>query len=88
MLAQVRRVLVFYQKRSSRNNPESRVVLGRRILWPSDDLRAGAESSGIHVQALNKGEKPPIIADRIEVKELNMGTIVRCSLGSKGSASY
>lgn len=28
-------------------------------------------------QALNKGEKPPIIADRIEVKELNMGTIVR-----------
>ncbi|TKA51617.1 hypothetical protein B0A53_05494 [Rhodotorula sp. CCFEE 5036] len=26
-------------------------------------------------QALNKGTKPPIIADRIEVKELNMGTI-------------
>jgi hypothetical protein len=25
---------------------------------------------------LNKGQKPPIIADRIEVKELNMGTIV------------
>ena len=24
----------------------------------------------------NKGTKPPIIADRIEVKELNMGTIV------------
>lgn len=29
-------------------------------------------------QALNKGQKPPIIADRIEVKELNMGTIVSC----------
>lgn len=28
-------------------------------------------------QALNKGETPPIIADRIEVTELNMGTIVR-----------
>lgn len=28
------------------------------------------------MQALNKGTKPPIIADRIEVKELHMGTVV------------
>ena len=28
-------------------------------------------------QALNKGDKPPIIADRILVKELNMGSMVR-----------
>jgi len=27
-------------------------------------------------QALNKGQKPAIIADRINVKELNMGTLV------------
>ena len=36
-------------------------------------------------QALNKGQKPPIIADRIEVQELNMGTIV--SLPSTVAAS-
>lgn len=29
------------------------------------------------IQALNKGTKPAIIADRIEVKELHMGTLVR-----------
>lgn len=28
--------------------------------------------------ALNKGNKPRIIADKIEVVELSMGTIVRC----------
>ena len=39
------------------------------------------------VQALNKGEKPPIIADQIEVKELNMGTIVSdsCRAGRGGA---
>ncbi|KAM0790080.1 hypothetical protein ACM66B_005408 [Microbotryomycetes sp. NB124-2] len=43
--------------------------------WPtfSDDFYADAKE--MLAQALNKGEKPPIIADRIEVKELNMGTI-------------
>lgn len=30
--------------------------------------------------ALNKGNKPPIIADKIEVIELEMGTQVGCSL--------
>ncbi|KPV72411.1 uncharacterized protein RHOBADRAFT_55878 [Rhodotorula graminis WP1] len=43
--------------------------------WPqfSDDFYADARE--MLAQALNKGQKPPIIADRIEVKELNMGTI-------------
>ena len=30
--------------------------------------------------ALNKGNKPPVIADKIEVVELEMGTQVRLSL--------
>ena len=30
--------------------------------------------------ALNKGNKPPVIADKIEVVELEMGTQVRCNL--------
>lgn len=29
-------------------------------------------------QALNKGEKPAIIADRIDVRALDMGSIVCC----------
>ncbi|GAA6048544.1 hypothetical protein JCM3770_006545 [Rhodotorula araucariae] len=43
--------------------------------WPefSEDFYADARE--MLAQALNKGQKPPIIADRIEVKELNMGTI-------------
>jgi hypothetical protein len=45
--------------------------------WPrfSDQFHADA----IHMlnNALNKGDKPPVIADRIEVVELEMGTEVR-----------
>ncbi|KAK4698785.1 hypothetical protein P7C70_g7485, partial [Phenoliferia sp. Uapishka_3] len=43
--------------------------------WPtfSEDYYASARE--ILEQALNKGTKPAIIADRIEVKELNMGTM-------------
>lgn len=41
------------------------------------------EGSATPEQALNKGEKPPIIADQIEVKELNMGTIVSCWKGAE-----
>ena len=41
------------------------------------------------LQALNKGEKPAIIADKILVKELNMGTLVRwTSLRSKRELSW
>ena len=37
--------------------------------------------------ALNKGSKPPVIADKIEVVELEMGTQVRLSnLASLGSS--
>ena len=42
---------------------------------------------GVYAQALNKGTKPPIIADRIEVKELHMGTLVRPSLPLHRSSS-
>lgn len=33
-------------------------------------------ADAVRSQALNKGEKPPIIAGRIEVQELHMGTVV------------
>ncbi|KAL8287223.1 hypothetical protein RQP46_003675 [Phenoliferia psychrophenolica] len=43
--------------------------------WPTFSEAYYADARDILEQALNKGTKPPIIADRIEVKELNMGTL-------------
>ncbi|GAA6020928.1 hypothetical protein JCM11491_000070 [Sporobolomyces phaffii] len=43
--------------------------------WPQFSEAFYHDAREMLAQALNKGQKPPIIADRIEVKELNMGTI-------------
>ncbi|SCV73604.1 BQ2448_6034 [Microbotryum intermedium] len=43
--------------------------------WPEFSPEFYDSAKEMLAQALNKGETPPIIADRIEVKELNMGTI-------------
>ncbi|GAA5907245.1 hypothetical protein JCM6882_008400 [Rhodosporidiobolus microsporus] len=43
--------------------------------WPEFSDSFYDQAKEMLAQALNKGQKPPIIADRIEVKELNMGTI-------------
>ncbi|GAA6063227.1 hypothetical protein JCM10212_002449 [Sporobolomyces blumeae] len=43
--------------------------------WPEFSDAFYTDAREMLAQALNKGQKPPIIADRIEVKELNMGTI-------------
>ncbi|GAA5889197.1 hypothetical protein JCM16303_004364 [Sporobolomyces ruberrimus] len=43
--------------------------------WPEFSEAFYQDAREMLAQALNKGQKPPIIADRIEVKELNMGTI-------------
>ncbi|GAA5860232.1 hypothetical protein JCM1840_002830 [Sporobolomyces johnsonii] len=43
--------------------------------WPQFSDSFYHDAREMLAQALNKGQKPPIIADRIEVKELNMGTI-------------
>ncbi|GAA5977273.1 hypothetical protein JCM10908_004918 [Rhodotorula pacifica] len=43
--------------------------------WPQFSEAFYDDAREMLAQALNKGTKPPIIADRIEVKELNMGTI-------------
>jgi mitochondrial distribution and morphology protein 34 len=42
--------------------------------WPRFSERFHAEARQMLENALNKGNKPPIIADRIEVVELEMGT--------------
>ncbi|KAI5474211.1 mitochondrion organization and biogenesis-related protein, partial [Pseudohyphozyma bogoriensis] len=43
--------------------------------WPTFSEGFYSDAREMLEQALNKGTKPPIIADRIEVKELNMGTV-------------
>ncbi|BGP26136.1 ERMES complex subunit [Rhodotorula toruloides] len=43
--------------------------------WPEFSDSFYEDAREMLAQALNKGQKPPIIADRIEVKELHMGTI-------------
>ncbi|GAA6030425.1 hypothetical protein JCM8097_009102 [Rhodosporidiobolus ruineniae] len=43
--------------------------------WPQFSESFYEDAREMLATALNKGQKPPIIADRIEVKELNMGTI-------------
>jgi mitochondrial distribution and morphology protein 34 len=52
-------------------------VMSFSFQWPrfSDEFQAHAIE--LLNTALNKGTKPPVIADRIEVVELDMGTQVR-----------
>ncbi|KAF8309170.1 hypothetical protein DL93DRAFT_2046848, partial [Clavulina sp. PMI_390] len=45
--------------------------------WPRFSDKFHAETTDMLNNALNKGSKPPIIEDKIEVVELNMGTQVR-----------
>ncbi|KAJ8292806.1 Mitochondrial distribution and morphology protein 34 [Rhodotorula toruloides] len=47
----------------------------KQFEWPEFSEAFYEDAREMLAQALNKGQKPPIIADRIEVKELNMGTI-------------
>jgi hypothetical protein len=44
--------------------------------WPRFSERFHAETTEMLNQALNKGNKPPIIQDKIEVVKLEMGTQV------------
>lgn len=46
--------------------------------WPRFSDQFHADAIKMLDSALNKGNKPPVIADRIEVVELEMGTQV-CS---------
>lgn len=45
--------------------------------WPRFSDKFHADTMQMLDAALNKGNKPPIIEDRIEVVELEMGTQVR-----------
>ena len=45
--------------------------------WPRFSDQFHANAIQMLESALNKGNKPPVIADRIEVVELEMGTQVR-----------
>ena len=44
--------------------------------WPRFSEQFHAEARNLLEAALNKGNKPPVIADRIEVVEIDMGTQV------------
>jgi distribution and morphology protein 34 len=44
--------------------------------WPRFSHQFHAEAIQLLDAALNKGNKPPIIADRIQVLELEMGSVV------------
>lgn len=49
--------------------------------WPRFSDQFHTDAIQMLNNALNKGNKPPVIADKIEVVELEMGTQVRlCSL--------
>lgn len=48
--------------------------------WPRFSDQFHADAIEMLEAALNKGNKPPVIADRIEVVELEMGTQVCLSL--------
>lgn len=48
--------------------------------WPRFSEQFHAEAIEMLNSALNKGSKPPVIADKIEVVELEMGTQVRSTL--------
>ena len=45
--------------------------------WPRFSDQFHADAIQMLTSALNKGNKPPVIADKIEVVELEMGTQVR-----------
>lgn len=45
--------------------------------WPRFSEQFHTDAIAMLNSALNKGTKPPVIADRIEVVELEMGTQVR-----------
>lgn len=45
--------------------------------WPRFSDQFHADATQMLNAALNKGNKPRIIADKIEVVELSMGTLVR-----------
>ena len=45
--------------------------------WPRFSDQFHADAIQMLNNALNKGNKPPVIADKIEVVELEMGTQVR-----------
>ena len=45
--------------------------------WPRFSEQFHTNAIQMLESALNKGNKPPVIADRIEVVELEMGTQVR-----------
>jgi distribution and morphology protein 34 len=47
--------------------------------WPRFSDQFHADAIEMLNAALNKGPKPPVIADKIEVVELEMGTQVRLS---------
>lgn len=48
--------------------------------WPRFSDQFHRDAIQMLNNALNKGTKPPVIADRIEVVELEMGTQVSCEL--------
>ena len=49
--------------------------------WPRFSEQFHTNAIQMLESALNKGNKPPVIADRIEVVELEMGTQVRIHPG-------
>ena len=56
--------------------------------WPRFSDQFHADAIEMLNAALNKGPKPPVIADKIEVVELEMGTQVRPSVRPSVPASY
>jgi hypothetical protein len=50
--------------------------------WPRFSDQFHADAIEMLNAALNKGPKPPVIADKIEVVELEMGTQVRLSVST------
>lgn len=54
--------------------------------WPRFSDQFHADAIEMLNAALNKGPKPPVIADKIEVVELEMGTQVRSSIPASQSS--
>ena len=54
--------------------------------WPRFSDQFHHDAIQMLSNALNKGNKPPVIADKIEVVELNMGTQVRMTTPSSISS--
>lgn len=55
--------------------------------WPRFSDQFHADAIEMLNAALNKGPKPPVIADKIEVVELEMGTQVRSSIPASQSSA-